>query len=152
MVFSERIALGYDLSCVIWKDRIFFPKTWYFFHWRKVRYALFQKIRGSTMILSRKNTPKGDWSSRWHSRKSSTISLYFHGDLYRRFRTLLSNEKTRKLNIWSWSLTSSSIYSVGDILQWIIFNILYHSAVRGCVWGYAWAPIREIICSLGDGL
>ena len=27
VVFSERAALGHDLSCIIWKDGIFFPKT-----------------------------------------------------------------------------------------------------------------------------
>ena len=30
-VFSRRIAPGHDLSCIIWKDGIFFPKTWCFF-------------------------------------------------------------------------------------------------------------------------
>ena len=37
-------------------------------------------------------------------------------------------------------------------LQWIILNTLYHSSLRGCAWGCAWAPIREIICPLGDRL
>ena len=31
MVFRKRAALGHDLSCIIWKDGIFFPKTWCFF-------------------------------------------------------------------------------------------------------------------------
>ena len=35
----------------------------------------------SKMVLSRKNTPKGDWRPNWHPRKSSSNSLYFHGDL-----------------------------------------------------------------------
>ena len=26
MVFTKRAALGYDLSCIIWKDGIFSPK------------------------------------------------------------------------------------------------------------------------------
>ena len=26
MVFPKRVALGHDLSCIIWKDGIFFPK------------------------------------------------------------------------------------------------------------------------------
>ena len=65
----------------------FFPKTWYFFRGRKMRQDLSQEIHGkmifsvymcrcykrdamlplpkkSNMILSRKNTPKGDWHSR----------------------------------------------------------------------------------------
>ena len=36
----------------------------------------------------------------WHHRKSSSNSLYFHGDFHRRFHALLSSEKKpRKLNI-----------------------------------------------------
>ena len=84
---SKGIALGYDLSCIIWKDGIFFPKTWYFFPGRKMRGDPSQEIHGnmifsvytyrrykrdatlpclkkSKMILSRKSTPKGDWHSR----------------------------------------------------------------------------------------
>ena len=30
----------------------------------------------------------------WHPRKSSSSSVYFHGDLYRRFHALLSSEET----------------------------------------------------------
>ena len=33
MVFSKRAALGYDLSCIIWKDGIFFPENMIFFPW-----------------------------------------------------------------------------------------------------------------------
>ena len=47
MVFSKGIALGHDLFCIIWKDGIFFPKTWYFFLGRKVRGDLFQEIHGN---------------------------------------------------------------------------------------------------------
>ena len=32
----------------------------------------------------------------WHPRKSSSNSLYFHGDLYRRFHVLLSSEKNQE--------------------------------------------------------
>ena len=88
-----------------------------------------------------------------HPRKNSRNYLHLHGDLYRRFHILLSSKKTNKnLNIWDWSLTSSSIYSVGDVLQWIIFNKSYHSSLRSCIWRCAWAPTKEIICRLGDGL
>ena len=44
----------------------------------------------------------------WHSRKSSSDSLYFYG-------------------------TFIGTYMVGDILQWRIFNTLYHSALRSCI-------------------
>ena len=86
MVFSKRATLGHDLSCIIWKDGIFFPKTWYFFLRQKVRDDLSQKIHGnmifsvytygcykrgatplfqekSKMVLSCKNKPKSDWRS-----------------------------------------------------------------------------------------
>ena len=33
MVFSKRAAPGDDLSCIIWKDGIFFPKNTVFFPW-----------------------------------------------------------------------------------------------------------------------
>ena len=79
----------------------------------------------------------------WHPRKSSSNSLYFHGDLYRRFHILLSSKKKQE---------TKYIYSVGGILQWIIFNTLYHSTLRSCIWRFAWAPFKEIICPLGDWL
>ena len=43
MVFSKRATLGHDLSCIIWKDGIFFPKT-YFFLGQEVRDELSQEI------------------------------------------------------------------------------------------------------------
>ena len=33
MVFPKQIALEYDLSCIIWKDVIFLPKSMIFFLW-----------------------------------------------------------------------------------------------------------------------
>ena len=33
MVFSKRVAPGHDLSCIIWKDGIFFPENIIFFLW-----------------------------------------------------------------------------------------------------------------------
>ena len=100
----------------------FFQKIWYFFFVRKMKDDLSQEIRGNMifsvymykcykyditllekklkMIFSRKSTLKGDWHSRSHSRKSSNDSLYFYGDLHRRFHILLSSEKKpRKLNV-----------------------------------------------------
>ena len=102
----------------------FFPKTRYFFLGQEVRDDLSQE-RHENMIFSvytygcykRSVTPlcqkkNQRWSYPakihlkvidvldWHPRKSSSNSLYFHGDLYRRFHVLLSSEKkNRKLNI-----------------------------------------------------
>ena len=62
-----------------------------------------------------------------------------------------ATKNNRKRNIQNWSLTFSSIYLVGDIPQWIIFNTLYHSFQRSSIWRCAWAPTKAIICPLGDG-
>ena len=119
MVFSKRAAQGHDLSCIIWKDSIFFPKTWYFFRGRKVRLTFLKKYMeiwyflctraGVTNVAPRPSVKKIQrWSYPakihlkvinvldWHSRKSSNNSLYFYGDLYRRFHVLLSSEKSQQ--------------------------------------------------------
>ena len=45
MVFPKKIALEYDLSCIIWKDSIFFPGKYCFFFGRKIKVDLSQEIR-----------------------------------------------------------------------------------------------------------
>ena len=65
----------------------------YVYKWYKYNITPLQKKL--KMIFSRKNTPKVDWHSRLHSRKGSNNSLYFYGDLHRRFHILLSSEKTK---------------------------------------------------------
>ena len=100
----------------------FFPKTWYFFLNRKWETIFLKKYMeiyflcahtGVTNMAPRPSVKKSQrWSYPakihlkvidvldWHPRKSSSNSLYFHGDLYRRFHALLSSEKkNRKLNI-----------------------------------------------------
>ena len=87
MVFRKRAALGHDLSCIIWKDGIFPPKTCFFSLGRKGEMTFLKKYmeiwyflytqtgvtnvtprptvkKKSKMVLSRKNTPKGDWRCR----------------------------------------------------------------------------------------
>ena len=87
MVFSKRATLGHDLSCIIWKDGIFFQKRDIFSLGRKWEMTFLKKYmeiwyflctrtgvtnvvsrpsakKKSKMVLSRKNTPKGDWRSR----------------------------------------------------------------------------------------
>ena len=51
MVFSKGAVPGYDLSCIIWKDGIFFPKTRYFFLGQEASDGLLQEIHGN-MIFS----------------------------------------------------------------------------------------------------
>ena len=122
MVLSNRIALGYDLSCTICKGGSFFPENTIFFPWtenekgmifrRKYTEAWYFlcKRTGATNVTPRSSPAKKN--QRWsyptkihlkmidildrHPRKSSSNSLYFHGDLYRRFHISLSSE-TRNL-------------------------------------------------------
>ena len=81
-VFSKRAAPWYDLSCIIWKDGIFFSKTRYFFLGKEVSDDLSQEIHGNMIWCHAplpkknqgwpypaKNTPKGDWRSRLTSSK-----------------------------------------------------------------------------------
>ena len=105
---------------------LYYLERWDFFHedmvlflGLKVRDDLSQKVhvnmvssvytygcykRGATplcrkklnMVLSRRIHLKVTDVLDWHSRKSSSNSLYFHGDLYRRFCVLLSSEKKQE--------------------------------------------------------
>ena len=119
-VFSKRSSPGHDLSCIIWKDGIFFPKAWYFFLGQKASDDLSQEIH-ENMIFSvytcmcyktgvtppAKNNEEWLYPVKinlkvidvWHPGKSSTNSLYLHKDLYGHFHVLHSSEKNRKLNI-----------------------------------------------------
>ena len=47
MLFPKRAVPAHDLSCIIWKDGIFFAKTWYFFLGQKVRGGLSQEMHGN---------------------------------------------------------------------------------------------------------
>ena len=96
----------------------FFPKTWYFFLNRKWETIFLKKYMeiyflcahtGVTNMAPRPSVKKSQrWSYPakihlkvidvldWHPRESSSNSLYFHGDLYRRFHALLSSEEKQK--------------------------------------------------------
>ena len=120
-VFSKRAAPGHYLSCIIWKDSIFFPKTRYFFLGQGASDAppSLQEIHGSRissvytcgcykpgvthpcqkksrMALSRKKRLKVIDILDWHSGKSSSSSVCLHRDLYRRFHVLLPCEKKQE--------------------------------------------------------
>ena len=122
----KKIVLEYDLSCIIWKD-CFFSENMIFFLWTENerwsfpretwKYDIFciyaqmlqiwyyASAKKSEMIFSQKNSLKGDWHSRSHSRKSSNDSLYFYGHIHRSFHILLSSEKTPgnliyRIGIW----------------------------------------------------
>ena len=83
------------------------------------KYNIFFKL-SEKMVFSKRATPGHDlFGIIWKG------GIFFPG----------KKNKNRKLNISGWSLASPSIYLVGDFLQWIIFNNLYHSTLRRCVWG-----------------
>ena len=96
---------------------LFYPKI-YFFFWRKMKNDLPQEIHESIIFsvymykcykYNISPLPKNQRRSspekinlkmidilHWYSRKSSNDSLYFYGDLHRRFHILLSSEKKNK--------------------------------------------------------
>ena len=144
MVFSKRTAPGNDLSCIIWKDGIFSPENMIFFPWAGSERRPFSRNhwniifsvftygcykRGVTPLCKgKKKNQRWSYPAKihqnkidvldWHPRKSSSNSLYFHGDLYRRFHVLLSSEKK----------TGNLIYriEVWLLLQFIRLEIFYN--------------------------
>ena len=49
MVFPKGATPAHDLSCIIWKDGIFFPKTWPFYPGQKGKDGLSQEIHVNMM-------------------------------------------------------------------------------------------------------
>ena len=120
MVFWKGATPGDDLSCIIWKNGIFFPKTRYFFLGQEVRDDLSQERHGNMIFsvytygcykrsvtpLCQKKNQRWSYPAKihlkvidvldWHPIKSSRNSLYFHGDLYKRFHVLLSCKKNQE--------------------------------------------------------
>ena len=60
MVFPKRALPPHDLSCIIWKDGIFFPKKWSIFPGQKIKDSLSQEIHGNMMHLPAKKNRKAD--------------------------------------------------------------------------------------------
>ena len=96
----------YDVFCMFSKDVILFPTNMKLPFCQKNKDDLFTKNTPKDHISG--ITVKDDIHPRkvdigildWHSRKSSTDSLYLYEDLFKCFHVLLSNEKNpRKLDI-----------------------------------------------------
>ena len=49
MVFPKSAAPEHDLSCIIWKDGIFFPENMIFFSWAESEDGLSREIHGNMM-------------------------------------------------------------------------------------------------------
>ena len=120
MVFSKRVALGHDLSSIIWKDGVFFRKhdifsldrkwemiflkkymeIWYFLCTRTGVTNVVSRPsarKKSKMVLSRKNTPKGDLE-----RAPAILCAFmetFHVLVQALSCIAILRKKTRKLNI-----------------------------------------------------
>ena len=140
MVFPRRTPPTHDLSCIIWRDGIFFPENIFFPFLRKymeIWHFLCSRTgvtsvrprpcvkKKSKMVLSRKNTPKGDWRSRltsyeklhqfsvlswWPLRAFSCIALQRRkiGNLIYRI------EVWPFLNLFCWR------YSIANNIQYIV--------------------------------
>ena len=120
-VFSkQKTAPRHDLSCIIWRDGIFFPKTRYFFLGQEASDDLPQEIHGYMMFSvykygcykpgvtpsCQKKNQRWSYPAKihlkvidfldWHPGKSSNNSLYLHRDLYGRFHVMLSSQKKQE--------------------------------------------------------
>ena len=151
---SKKITLEYDLSYVIWKIVFFLRKIWYFFFGRKMKDDLSQEIHGnmifsvymykmfqiwcypsakkSKMIFSRKNTLNIDILDCILERVSTILCTFKETFIGIFIYCFPVKKNPRKLNTLDRNLTSS-IYLVGDILLWRIFNALYHSVLRSYI-------------------
>ena len=114
--WSFQRGLRWDMIFLVLSGKMvfFFPKIWYFFLGQKERDDLFQEIHGNmihsvdtygcykhgaTPFCQKKKKKIKDKLIEvldWHPRKSSTNSLYFHGDLYRSFTYCSPAKKNSK--------------------------------------------------------
>ena len=163
MVFSKRARRDMIFLAFSGKVGFFFPKTWYFFLGQDVRDDLCQEIYGKTIFSvymygcykrgvtplcqKKKKTQRWSYPAKihlkmidvldWHSKKSSSNSLYFHGDHYRSFHVLLSSKKPGNLiyriEVWlllliiwleifcnKWSSTLCTIQSPGAVFGGVL--------------------------------
>ena len=81
MVFPKRAEPAYDLSCIIWKDGVFFPENIIFFPWAESKRRLFSR-----------NTWKYDIFC-VHVR---VLQTWRHAPLSKELKTVLSRKNTRK--------------------------------------------------------
>ena len=77
MVFPKGLVPPHDLSCIIWKGGIFFPKTWSFFIGQKVKHGLSQEIHGNMMHSPAKKTGNPDIQGR----SLASPQIYLVGDI-----------------------------------------------------------------------
>ena len=91
----KKIAPEHDLSCIFWKDSIFFLKMWYFFFGQKMKDDLSQEIHGNMIFsLCRVPLPKKSYPAKIHLAVIDTLDWhYFHGDHCACFPILLSSDK-----------------------------------------------------------
>ena len=64
MVFPKSAVPAHDLSCIIWKDGIFLPKTRSFFPGQKMKDGRSQEIHGNMTHHPAKKNRKPDISGR----------------------------------------------------------------------------------------
>ena len=78
MVFPKGAAPAHDLSCIIWKDGIFFPKTWSFCPGQKAKDGLSQQeIHGNMM-----HRPAKKKQETWYIESKIGVSLNLSGWRY----------------------------------------------------------------------
>ena len=114
MIFSWNFLKRWSFQKGPCRDMIFFAlsgkmEIWYFL-------CACESVTNVTLRPSVKKNQRWSYPAKihlkvidvldWHPRKSSSNSLYFHGDLYRRFHVLLSSKKKKtgnlicKIEVW----------------------------------------------------
>ena len=155
---SKRFHRNMIVLVLSWKMVFFTPKTWYFFLGRKMKDNLSQEIYWNMIfsvytykcykydIIPSPAKKNQRWSSptkihlnvikilEYILKRVPMILCTFMKTFIGVFIYCFPVKKIRKLNIQDWSFISSSIYLVEDIKQWRIFNSLYHSALRSCIY------------------
>ena len=77
MFFSKGAAPAHDLSCIIWKDGFFFPKTSPFYPGQKAKDSLSQEIHGNMM-----HRPAKKKQETWYLGSKFGLSLNLSGWRY----------------------------------------------------------------------
>ena len=104
LVLSGKIVFfSENMMFFLWteNERWSFPReTWKYdifcIYAQMLQIWYYASAKKSEMIFSQKNSLKGDWHSRSHSRKSSNDSLYFYGHIHRSFHILLPVKKPQE--------------------------------------------------------
>ena len=151
MVFSKGPRRDMVFLVLSGGKMVFFsPKTWCFFLGRKWEKTFLKKYMeiwyflctrtGVTNVVWRPSAKKKK-NQRWSYPAKMHLKVIDVLDWHPR-KSYIGLKFGLFFNLLGWR------HSTMNNVQYL----LYYSAPTSCVWRCAWAPIKEIICPLGDGL